>query len=101
VFVSLHRKRFKEGARYARLQMLDPIARAEYEALSKRYELTGAFAAAVGDYLKAPVVSAINTSKYTGKVNDVIAISARSRHSFKKNCPYYCNPARLVKFPGL
>jgi hypothetical protein len=48
--------------------------------LSKRYELTGAFAAAVGDYLKAPVVSAINTSKYTGKVNDVIAISADDNH---------------------
>lgn len=71
-----HRQRFKSAAAYAKAKMLDPTEKAAYAELGKQYELTSAFAAAVGDYLTPPDIDTINTEKYAGHVGDVILITS-------------------------
>lgn len=71
-----HQQRFRKAAAYARLKMQDPAAKAEYEILARQYELTSAFAAAVGDYLTPPEIDTIDTSKYSGGAGDVILITS-------------------------
>lgn len=71
-----HRQRFKSAAAYAKAKMLDPIEKAAYTELAKRYELTSAFAAAVGDYLTPPDIDTINTENYSGQMGDVILITS-------------------------
>jgi hypothetical protein len=74
-----HRQRFRQAAAYAKVKMLDPAAKAEYEAMAKQYELTSAFAAAVGDFLTPPDIANINTGKYSGQPGDVILITSVNR----------------------
>jgi hypothetical protein len=71
-----HRQRFKSAAAYARAKMQYPAEKAAYAELAKRYELTSAFAAAVGDYLTPPDIDTINTEGYSGQVGDVILITS-------------------------
>lgn len=72
----LHRQRFRSASSYAKVMMLDPAAKAAYRELAKKYELTSAFAAAVGDYLTPPDIETINTDRYSGKPGDVILITS-------------------------
>jgi len=72
---------FRRAAAYAKARMSDPAAKAEYAAIAANKESISAFTAAVTDYLKAPVIDAVKTDAYTGKINDVI--SAKVSDSFK------------------
>jgi hypothetical protein len=71
-----HRERFKKATRYAKSSLADPLLKAEYEAIAREREIASAFAAAVGDYLKAPEISSITTDTYTGQVGGIISIEA-------------------------
>jgi hypothetical protein len=71
-----HQERFKLAAQYAKAKMLDPAAKAMYDAIAATREATSSFAIAVGDFLKAPEIKEINTGGYTGKVGDVILVKA-------------------------
>lgn len=70
-----HRERFYRAVSYAKSKMLDPVAKEEYAVLAEQYEFPNAFTAAVSDYLKAPSISSIETTAYTGNVGDVVAIN--------------------------
>jgi len=70
-----HQQRFREAAAYAKSVFADPAAKAYYEAASENRHKP-AFALAVGDFLKAPVVGAIDLTGYAGKSGGKIAIVA-------------------------
>lgn len=69
------RDRFRAGAAYARSALLDAALRDRYAAAA-RVRGMHAFALALTDYLRPPVVDAIVTGDYHGRVGDVITVSA-------------------------
>jgi hypothetical protein len=71
-----HRERFKKATKYAKAKMSDPAAKAEYEALAKQREIASAFAAAVGDFLKAPEISSLTADGYSGGIGSIVSIEA-------------------------
>jgi hypothetical protein len=70
----LAKSRFLSAVRYANGQMADPVSKEYYQLLKANFP--SAYAAAVADYLKAPVVKLIDTAKYGGAVADEILIKA-------------------------
>ncbi len=66
---------FKEATQYAKIQMKDPVSKAEY---AKRIDEknNAAFRVALRDYLNAPVVHYIKAPEYTGAIGDTISIKA-------------------------
>ncbi|MFD2787864.1 hypothetical protein [Hymenobacter rubripertinctus] len=69
------RQRFQEAAVYAKAQISDPAAKAEYATrLDGRHG--SAYAIAVADFLKAPDIREIDLSRYAGKKGDVIRVRA-------------------------
>jgi hypothetical protein len=75
--LAAHHQRFRKAAAYAKMKMLDPAAKAEYEMLSKQYELTTPYATAVADYIMQPDIDDINTENYSGQPGDIILITSR------------------------
>lgn len=69
------RDRFKVAAAYARAVLADPVQQARYEAAA-RVKGTQAYALVVGDFLKPPVVHAIDASGYHGLAGDLIKVEA-------------------------
>jgi hypothetical protein len=67
--------RFTLAGQYARQQMLDPEAKAEY-ATGIRRNIQSAYHAAQSDYLNAPKVRYINAEEYTGASGELIVIKA-------------------------
>jgi hypothetical protein len=67
--------RFMRGVQYAKAQLLDPAAKAEYEA-GINDQKNSAFMVAITDYLTAPRVDLIDTSLYAGAVGNEIKITA-------------------------
>src|SRR6478609_7046559 len=61
--------RFLKAVQYARTQMAIPESKAEY-ATGITLKKHSAYHVALTDHLNAPVISAVDTSRYTGKVND-------------------------------
>jgi hypothetical protein len=70
-----HQQRFREAAAYASSALADPDTRAYYETAGKARHKP-AFALAVGDFLKAPVIGAIDLAEYSGQIGGKIAIIA-------------------------
>lgn len=70
-----HRERFRRATIYAKGIVASIEAKAPYEQAAKSRNLS-AFVVAVTDYLKSPVVEAVNTSRYTGKVGDTVIVRA-------------------------
>lgn len=69
------KSKFLRAVQYAKKQLADPVARAEYEAgITERK--SSAFAVALTDYLKPPKVGAIDGSRYNGAIGDVLSITA-------------------------
>jgi hypothetical protein len=66
---------FGSAALYAKGAMSDPNLKKEYQKKAKNGAT--AFNVAFRDYLKAPVVKSIDTSKYTGVVGSLITVSAK------------------------
>jgi hypothetical protein len=70
-----HQERFRLAAVYAKASFGDAVLRAVYETAAKEKNKP-AFALAVGDFLNAPKVDAIDLTGYTGKVGEKIVIRA-------------------------
>jgi hypothetical protein len=69
------RDQFGSAALYAKGVMSDPLLKKEYQKKAKNGAT--AFNVAFRDYLKAPVVKGIDTSKYTGVPGSLIIVSAK------------------------
>ena len=67
--------RFLEAVQYAKMKVADPEQKAEYQAVVNE-RVNSAYAAAVNDYLKAPVVKEVRLKRYKGNVGDVIVVKA-------------------------
>lgn len=69
------REQFRAAAAYAKAVLADPVLRSHYEAANNKG--LSLFAFVMGDFLKPPVVSAIDAAGYHGRVGDRIKVSAR------------------------
>lgn len=69
------REHFKEAVAYAKSVLADPAARAFYEPIALRRDIS-VYAVAVGDYLKFPTIKPLNLTKYKGNIGDIIQIRA-------------------------
>ena len=69
------RIRFRDAAFYGRLALANPEDRAFYEALAKKRKKP-VLSLAIGDFLNAPVVDAIDADAYTGASGDPVVIRA-------------------------
>jgi hypothetical protein len=63
--------KFLQAVKYAKAQMLDPIAKAEYQS-GVTENLVSAYAVAVTDYLTGPEVVQVDAHTYAGAVGDII-----------------------------
>jgi hypothetical protein len=66
--------RFNKAVGYAKAVLKDPAKKAIYAEIAKKNEKGTAYSAAVGDYMSAPNIFAINTATYRGIVGDQIII---------------------------
>jgi hypothetical protein len=73
------RERFAQAAAYARTALETAGGRAFYRAAAEKSAATP-FAEAVADFLKPPVVSAIETADYHGAIGDLIHVVASDSH---------------------
>lgn len=71
----LVRERFRLAADYARAGSIDPVQQAIYAPVAKEKGLS-LFVVMLTDYLKAPVVNAIDLSGYRGRIGDAIRVRA-------------------------
>lgn len=69
------RERFRLAAAYAKSALLEVGLRGRYETAAQGRGLP-AYVVALTDFLRAPVVAAIDTRAYHGRVGDVIGVSA-------------------------
>ncbi|MHB8523842.1 MAG: hypothetical protein ACYDH9_24225 [Limisphaerales bacterium] len=69
------RERFKLATVYGRTALADPATRTLYDTKAKA-KGEPVFAAAVSDFFHAPVVEAIDLSRYTGKAGETIRVVA-------------------------
>jgi hypothetical protein len=71
-----HRERFKRAAAYAKGKMKDPAIKAVYEAQARNSgkEFHTAFAVAVQDFLKPPVLGDLDVEGYKGNIADPITV---------------------------
>lgn len=70
-----HRERFRQATVYGRLALADPKARTFYAGVAEDRH-TPVFALTIADFFRAPTVHEIDLSAYTGKVGDVIGVTA-------------------------
>ena len=66
---------FKAAVAYAKAALADPVRRSVYAAIDQARR-RGLIATAVADYLKPPVVDAIDLGAYHGAVGDPIMVRA-------------------------
>ncbi len=66
--------RFREAVAYAKMQMADPIAKAEYQSRAKG--LQKAFNVAITDFYTLPEIHKVDLSNWNGKEGDVIYVHA-------------------------
>lgn len=74
--VIAHRERFKRAAAYAKAKLKDPAAKAVYEAKARSSgkEFMTAFAIAVKDFMRPPVLGDLKVDGYKGNIADPIAV---------------------------
>lgn len=66
--------RFREAVAYAKAQMADPVAKAEYQAKVKG--LQKAFNMAIADFYIPPEITKVDLSAWKGDAGDVITVDA-------------------------
>ena len=69
------KSRFLEAVAFAKKQIADPVTKALYQP-GPESKFTSAYAAALADYLKRPVVESVDVSGYQGNAGDVIVVKA-------------------------
>ena len=80
----VQRGRFQQAVTFAKSQMGDPAVKKLYEEQAKRKGQPNAHNAAVSDFFHAPVISALDTIAYQGKVGDRILINATDDFSIQE-----------------
>jgi hypothetical protein len=71
-----HRGRFRKAAAFAKAAMLDPQKKTYYWKKAHELKLPNAYTAAIADYMRKPVVTKVDTSKYHGREGDRLVITA-------------------------
>jgi hypothetical protein len=71
----LVKSKFLQAVQYAKGQMKNDMAKAEYAA-AVNDKVASAYAVALADYLKGPEIISVNTKAYNGQVGDVIEVLA-------------------------
>jgi len=69
------KSRFLDAVAFAKRQIADPVTKALYQPGADS-KFTSAYAAALADYLKRPVIEEVDTSTYHGNEGDVIIVKA-------------------------
>jgi hypothetical protein len=69
------RERFRLGADYARATAADPALKAIYEPIAKEKGVT-LFVLLMTDFLRPPVVNALDLAQYEGRIGDPIRVRA-------------------------
>ena len=67
--------RFLEAVAFAKKQVADPVTKALYQP-GPDSKFTSAYAAALADYLKRPVIEEVDVSAYKGHEGDAIVVRA-------------------------
>lgn len=78
---SSQRSRFGEATQFASVAIEHPETSVEYKLMAEVQGLKSAYLAAVTDFLTEPEISTVYTSKYAGKIGDLIII--KPKHLFK------------------
>lgn len=68
--------RFKEATIYGKSMMNDAISQEEYQFVADALGTTSAYTVAVSDFLRAPEITNIDLTRYSGKVGDKITVRA-------------------------
>lgn len=69
------RERFRLAADWARAANADPVLQAVYDPIARAKGITR-YTVMVTDYLKPPVVNAVDLTGYAGRIGDVIRVRA-------------------------
>ena len=77
-----HQAKFQQAVLYARMQMADATAKAEY--VAKADEASNAYNVAVADFFHAPDIDEIDVTNYRGSVGDTIRIRATDDFKVKQ-----------------
>lgn len=77
-----HQVRFQQAVIYARGQAQDPAAQAEYADEAKAQDLS-VYNVILRDHMQAPNITDVDLSRYTGKVGDLVAVTANDDHAVK------------------
>ncbi len=74
--VIAHRTRFKNAAAYAKAKLQDPAVKAVYDAKARSsgQEFMTAFAVAVKDFMRPPVLGELKVEGYKGNIADPIMV---------------------------
>jgi hypothetical protein len=75
------RNRFAEATQFASVAIEHPATSVEYKLMAEVQGLKSAYIAAVADFLTEPEISTVYTSRYMGKIGDVIII--KPKHLYK------------------
>lgn len=76
------RTRFQQAVVYAKGQAQDPAVQAEYAAEAKEQDIS-VYNVLLRDFMQAPNISDVDLTQYTGKVGDLIAITASDDHAVR------------------
>ncbi|MCI1189201.1 hypothetical protein MON38_17390 [Hymenobacter sp. DH14] len=77
-----HQVRFQEAVIYAKGQAQDPAVQAEYAEQAKQEDIS-VYNVLLRDFMRAPSIADVDLSQYTGKVGDLIGITATDDHAVK------------------
>ena len=91
-----HQMRFQQAVLYARMQIADETAKAEYAA--KASGLSNAYNVAVADFFNAPNIDEIDVRQYKGTVGDTIRVRVTDDFKVKQvNLAIYNADGSLVE----
>ncbi|MFD2718819.1 hypothetical protein ACFST9_08835 [Hymenobacter monticola] len=74
------RERFQQAVIYAKGQSQDPAVQAEYADEARAQDIS-VYNVLLRDFMQAPSIGDVDLSQYTGKVGDLIAITATDDHA--------------------
>jgi len=94
----IHNNRFREAMAYARAQMADPVAKAEYKA--KTRDMQKPHNLAIADFYNPPVIHKIETKGFYGKPGDKICVNATDDFKVIRVQIDICNKADLILETG-
>jgi hypothetical protein len=92
--------RFNKAVGYAKAVLKDPARKAIYAAIAKKNQKGSAYSAAIGDYMSAPNIFAINVGMYKGAVGDQIIVDVLDDYNVTSVTVTITNPDGTVVETG-